>query len=71
MRTKDLSWYVVMVYDLRGLSGVSTTDPRVDGVLQYTTYITHSTFVFIFSLWTRIRYKYYLVVPDKIWISTS
>jgi hypothetical protein len=34
VRTKDLCWYVGMVYDLRGLPGVSTTSLGVDRVLQ-------------------------------------
>jgi hypothetical protein len=32
--TKDSCWYVGMVYGPRGLLGVSTAGPRVDGVLQ-------------------------------------
>jgi hypothetical protein len=32
--TKDLCWSVGMVYDPRGLSGVSIVGPGVDGVLQ-------------------------------------
>jgi hypothetical protein len=34
MCTKDLCWSVGMVYDTRGLTGVSIASPRVDGVLQ-------------------------------------
>jgi hypothetical protein len=34
VRTKDSRWSVGMVYDPKGLSGVTTTGPRVDGVLQ-------------------------------------
>jgi hypothetical protein len=34
VRTKDLCWFVGMVYGPRGLPGVSTTGPRVDEVLQ-------------------------------------
>jgi hypothetical protein len=34
VRTKDSCWSVRIVYDPRGLSGVSTTGTRVDGVLQ-------------------------------------
>jgi hypothetical protein len=34
VRTKDSCWSVRMVYNPRGLSGVSTVGPRVDGVLQ-------------------------------------
>jgi hypothetical protein len=33
--TKDLCWYVGMVYDPRGLPGVSTAGLGVDGVLQH------------------------------------
>jgi hypothetical protein len=32
--TKDLCWYVGMVYGPKGLLGVSTASPRVDGVLH-------------------------------------
>jgi hypothetical protein len=31
---KDLCWYVGMIYDPIGLSVVSTTGPRVGGVLH-------------------------------------
>jgi hypothetical protein len=34
VRTKDSCSFVGMVYDPRGLTGVSTTCPGVDGVLQ-------------------------------------
>jgi hypothetical protein len=34
VRTKDLCWSVGMVYDPRGLPGVSTAGPGVDVVLQ-------------------------------------
>jgi hypothetical protein len=34
VRTKDLCWFVRMVYDPRGLPGVSSTGLGVDGVLQ-------------------------------------
>jgi hypothetical protein len=34
VRTKDSCWPVGMVYDPRGLPGVSTAGPRVDGVLH-------------------------------------
>jgi hypothetical protein len=34
VRTKDLCWSVGMVYDPRGLPGVSTASPGVDGVLH-------------------------------------
>jgi hypothetical protein len=33
--TKDSFWFVWTIYDPRELAGVSTTDPGVDGVLQY------------------------------------
>jgi hypothetical protein len=36
VRTKDSCWSMGMVYDSRGLSGVSTTDLGVVGVLQTT-----------------------------------
>jgi hypothetical protein len=32
--TKDSCWYVGMIYDPRGLQGVSTVGPGVGGVLQ-------------------------------------
>jgi hypothetical protein len=35
VRTKDSCWSMWMVYDRRGLSGLSTVDPRVDGVLHF------------------------------------
>jgi hypothetical protein len=34
VHTKDSWWSVWMIYDPRGLSGVSTTDSGVDGLLQ-------------------------------------
>jgi hypothetical protein len=34
VRTKDSCWSVGPIYDPRELPGVSTTDPRLDGVLQ-------------------------------------
>jgi hypothetical protein len=34
VRIKDSCWSVEMVYDPRGLPGVSTTGPGVVGVLQ-------------------------------------
>jgi hypothetical protein len=34
VRKKDLCWYVGMIYDPRGLRGVSNIGPGVDGVLQ-------------------------------------
>jgi hypothetical protein len=34
VRTKDSCWYVGMIYDPRGLSGVSITGPEVDGMLH-------------------------------------
>jgi hypothetical protein len=34
VRTKDSCWSVEMVYDPRGLTGVTTVGPGVDGVLQ-------------------------------------
>jgi hypothetical protein len=34
VHTKDLCWSLGTVYDLRGLPGVSTDGPGVDGVLQ-------------------------------------
>jgi hypothetical protein len=38
VRTKDSCWSVGMIYGLRGLPGVSTTSPGVDGVLQILCY---------------------------------
>jgi hypothetical protein len=35
VHTKDSCWSMGMVHDPRGLLGVSTAGPRVDGVLQY------------------------------------
>jgi hypothetical protein len=37
VRTKDSCWSVGMIYDPRGLLGVSTTGPRVGEVLQLAT----------------------------------
>jgi hypothetical protein len=34
VHTKDSYWSVVMLYDSRGLPGVSITGPRVDEVLH-------------------------------------
>jgi hypothetical protein len=34
MRTKGPCWFVGTIYDPRELAGVSTTSPKVDGVLQ-------------------------------------
>jgi hypothetical protein len=34
VRTKELCWSVGMIYDFRGLSGVSTSDPGVDEMLH-------------------------------------
>jgi hypothetical protein len=34
VRIKDLCWSVGMVYDPRGMQGVSLAGPEVDGVLQ-------------------------------------
>jgi hypothetical protein len=34
VRTKDPCWSVRTIYDPRELPGVSTTGPRLDGVLQ-------------------------------------
>jgi hypothetical protein len=35
VRRKDSCWSVWTIYDSRELSGVSTVDPRVDGVLHF------------------------------------
>jgi hypothetical protein len=34
VRTKDLCWFLGIIYDPKELPGVSTTVLRVDGVLQ-------------------------------------
>jgi hypothetical protein len=34
VRIKDSCWSVWMIYGPRGLQGLSTAGPRVDGVLQ-------------------------------------
>jgi hypothetical protein len=34
VHTKDSCWFVKMIYNPRGLRGVSTAGPGVDGVLQ-------------------------------------
>jgi hypothetical protein len=34
VHTKDLCWFVAMIYDSRGLPGVSIVGSRVDEVLQ-------------------------------------
>jgi hypothetical protein len=35
VHTKDSCWSVDMIYDSRGLPGVSTSGPGVDGVLHF------------------------------------
>jgi hypothetical protein len=40
VRIKDLCWSVGMVYDPRGLPGVSTIGPRVDEALQMVSELT-------------------------------
>jgi hypothetical protein len=40
VRTKDKCWSVGMVYDLRGLPGVSTIGPGVNMVLQMVSELT-------------------------------
>jgi hypothetical protein len=40
VRTKDTCWYVEMVYDPRGLTGVSTAGSGVDEVLQMVSDLT-------------------------------
>jgi hypothetical protein len=43
VHTKDLCWFIGIVYDLRGLSEVNTTGPRVTVVLQM---VSESNLVF-------------------------
>jgi hypothetical protein len=38
--TKDSCWSIEMIYDPRGLVGVSTADLGVDGVLQMVSELT-------------------------------
>jgi hypothetical protein len=38
--TKDLCWSVGMIFDPRGLPGISTIGPGVDGVLQIVSELT-------------------------------
>jgi hypothetical protein len=40
VRSKDSCWYVGMVYDSRGMPGVSTAGLRVDGVLLMVSELT-------------------------------
>jgi hypothetical protein len=42
LRTKDSCWSVGMVYNPRGLLGVSTTGLGVDGVLQMVSELTRT-----------------------------
>jgi hypothetical protein len=40
VHTKESCWSVGMIYDPRGLPGVSTAGPKVDGVLQLVSEMT-------------------------------
>jgi hypothetical protein len=54
VRTKDSCWSVETIYDPRELSGVSTTGPGMDGVLQVVSEPTLASFTGMCELGVRV-----------------
>jgi hypothetical protein len=60
VRTKDSCWSVGTIYDPRELSGVSTTDPGVDGVLHHHIYNSKGT-------WSIQKQRYMFHIKTKVY----